>query len=68
MYEAKFVDEHRSAMAPPTKEFKTFSLNQRLRSCNCKEVTLEDVVASKDSEDIVERKIGIWSFSFVWFV
>ena len=55
----KDAGKKKQTMPAPTKEFKTESLNLRLRACNCREITLEEVTAAKDSADIVERKVGM---------
>lgn len=44
---------------PRMPAYKVESLNLRLRSCNCPEVTLEEVLACAESEDLVCRRIGM---------
>ena len=44
---------------PLNAAYKVESLNLRLRSCNCPEVTLEEVLACAESEDLVCRRIGM---------
>lgn len=43
----------------PDVDFKLESLNLRLRASNCKEITRDQITACKDSENVVERKIGM---------
>lgn len=52
-------EDKKLELAAPTKEFKLESLNLRLRASNCKEVTMEQVLASANSVDVVCRKIGM---------
>ena len=50
---------NRLPVQAPNAAYKVESLNLRLRSCNCPEVTLEEVLACAESEDIVCRRIGM---------
>lgn len=52
-------EDKKLVLPPPTKEFKLESLNLRLRASNCKEVSMDDILACKTSPDIVCRKIGM---------
>ena len=66
MYGARRTNPHgretarnRLPVQAPNAAYKVESLNLRLRSCNCPEVTLEEVLACAESEDIVCRRIGM---------
>lgn len=52
-------EDRRLRLLPPDKEYKVASLNLRLRASNCPEVTMEQVLAARESQDIVCRKIGM---------
>lgn len=50
---------NRLPVQAPNAAYKVESLNLRLRSCNCPEVTLDEVLACAESEDLVCRRIGM---------
>ena len=52
-------EDKKLALPAPTKEFKLESLNLRLRASNCEEVSMEQIMQTADSNDIVCRKIGM---------
>ena len=57
--EEESEEDRKLRMPAPTREFKVESLNLRLRASNCRQVSMDEVLASQESADIVCKKIGM---------